>query len=256
RRARHELLVDEILYGPKRVANTSGLRLESIGVRLVGRAIRVDAEMRTSVPQIFAAGDVTDELPQVHVAIHQGRVAAHNALRPGKSERFESRHFARAALTQPPVASVGWRESDLKEAGRAYIKAVHPFNDHGAAMVMATREGFVKLLAEPDGKLLGAQAIGPSATDLIHEMVALLQRNACAAEILQVPHVHPSLAEIWEYPAETICSRCAAIPHEEATPVTSSRKRPSSRRRDSRPAAARRTRPSSRGSPARSRASF
>jgi len=85
------------------------------------------------------------------------------------------------------------------------VTASHPFSDHGKSMVMGETEGLVKLTAhQHTGKILGACMVGPEATEIIHEMVVAMAFGATAAQFLAIPHYHPTLSEIWTYPAEEL----------------------------------------------------
>jgi len=205
---RQKLDADEILYALGRVPNTAGLGLKKIGVRLRSAAIMVDQTMRSSVPNIFAAGDVNGQHEVVHIAIQQGELAARNAAGNAR-EKFDERALTLAVFTEPQIATVGRSERSLK--GKKFITAKYPFSDHGKSIVIGETAGFVKIIAEPPrGKILGAQCIGPEASDLIHEMIALIHMGATVFDVLKMPHYHPTLAEIWSCPAEEIAGKISA----------------------------------------------
>lgn len=202
---KHRLVVDEILLALGRKPNTEGLGLESIGVRLKGAAIDVNGTMQSSVPNIYAAGDVNGRHEVVHIAIQQAEIAARNAIGGGKV-RFDERTKTTAVFTEPQVAVVGMSERELK--GKKFLVGKYPFSDHGKSMVLGETAGFVKIIAEPKrGKILGAQIVGPHASDLIHEMIALIHMNANVFDVISMPHYHPTLAEILTYPAEEIAEK-------------------------------------------------
>jgi pyruvate/2-oxoglutarate dehydrogenase complex dihydrolipoamide dehydrogenase (E3) component len=209
RRKLRRIDADEILYALGRVPNTDGLGLEDIGVKLRGAILRVDSTMRSSVPNIFAAGDVNGEHEVVHIAIREGEVAARNAVL-GKREKVDRRTRAFAVFTDPEIAAVGPGEGEL--AGQRILVAKYPFSDHGKSMVMGRTEGFVKVIASArGGAILGAQIVGPHASDLIHEMIALIHMRATAKDLASMPHYHPTLAEILTYPAEEILSKLRSL---------------------------------------------
>lgn len=223
---RQRLEVEEILYALGRTPNTGGLGLEGIGIKLRSAAVVVDRTMRSSVPNIFAAGDVNGEHEVVHIAIQQAELAARNAV-GGLREKIDERAVAVAVFTEPQVATVGRSEREL-EAGQ-YVVAKYPFDDHGKSIVMGETAGFVKIIAEPKrGKIIGAQCIGPEASDLIHEMIALVHLGATVFDAASIPHYHPTLSEIWTYPIEEIVER-----------ITSSRRHRASRHTHSRPSKSR-----------------
>ena len=108
-------------------------------------------------------------------------------------------------FTDPQVATVGLSEREAREAGRAVKAATYPFGDHGKSMILGETHGFVKLIADAETKeLLGGAVVGPEACELIHEIAVALRFRCTAAEFLEVPHYHPTLSEIWTYPAEEL----------------------------------------------------
>jgi len=87
----------------------------------------------------------------------------------------------------------------------AFLTAKHSFDDHGKSMVIGETDGFVKLIvAEKSGEILGGAAVGPHASDLIHEIAVAMHFHATASDLATVPHYHPTLSEIWTYPAEEL----------------------------------------------------
>ncbi|MBM3270869.1 MAG: dihydrolipoyl dehydrogenase, partial [Candidatus Sericytochromatia bacterium] len=96
--------------------------------------------------------------------------------------------------------------------GRPVLAGSYPFADHGKAMCLARTEGFVKIVADRDsGEILGAAVLGPEGGELLHEMIVAMYFRATTAQFLQIPHVHPTLAEILTYPAEEIEERRLAL---------------------------------------------
>lgn len=202
----------EIFYTLGRVPNIAGLDLETANVKAHAMmGVEVDEMLRTSNPHIYAVGDVTGKFLLVHVAIQQGEIAARNAI-TGANERADySISKTHTIFTEPQVAVVGESEKELQATGVAYLVASYPFNDLGKAISIGQTKGFVKMMASPiDGKILGAAIIGPSASDLIHEMIVALHFNATVFDFLKIPHLHPTLAEILTYPAEEIAEQIAS----------------------------------------------
>ncbi|MGH7737916.1 MAG: dihydrolipoyl dehydrogenase family protein [Candidatus Tyrphobacter sp.] len=198
------IAAEEIFYALGRVPNVRGLNLETAGVTYgPGRGIGVDATLRTSVPNIFAIGDVTAEFLLVHVAIYQGEVAARNAVLE-EHERPDYRVYsAHTVFCDPQVARVGKSERALKSAGTPYVVGKYEFAEHGKAMCLGKTKGFVKIMAaSPGGEILGATVVGAQASELIHEMIVAMHYRATVQEFMRIPHLHPTLAEIWTYPAE------------------------------------------------------
>ena len=198
----------EIFVALGRRANTDGLGLEAAQVEYESGGIKVDAHLRTSNPLIFAAGDVIfDSTQLVHVAVNEGQTAARNALSDEGLTIDYDLFGARAVFTDPQVAVAGLSEAECTRRGIDFVSASFPFDDLGKAIAIGATKGFIKMLAAPDGKILGIGIIGAEASDLIHEAIALLHFKANVRDVMQMPHLHPTLAEIFTYPAETLCER-------------------------------------------------
>ncbi len=193
-----------------------GLGLDQASIGVTGRKIRVQPTQQTSQPHIFAAGDVASPLDVVHLAIQQGEIAARNAHRllTGSGEPLEQTDYRLqlfGVFSHPQVAAVGASEGELRERGVPFVTASYPFNDHGKSMTQGETEGFVKLLADArSGEILGALCVGPEATELIHEMVVAMHFRCTAAQLMAIPHYHPTLSEIWTYPAEELADALAS----------------------------------------------
>jgi pyruvate/2-oxoglutarate dehydrogenase complex dihydrolipoamide dehydrogenase (E3) component len=205
-------LGDEIFYALGRRPAIDGLQLDQAGVVLDGNRVKVDATLRTSQPHIFAAGDVTALYEVVHTAIAQAEIAATNAV-TGGNKMADYRLKTTVVFTEPEIASVGQTEDEVKQSGTPYFAASYPFADHGKSMIHGSKRGFVKLIAERTrGEILGAQIIGPHASDLIHELISVMYYHGTAAELAAMPHYHPTLSEIITYPAEDIADAVKALP--------------------------------------------
>lgn len=183
---------------------------DRVPVEIKDGKIAVSLSQQTSLPHIFAAGDVCSPLEVVHVGIQQGEVAARNAahLLQGSSETMERMDYRLnlfAVFTEPGFASVGATEAELAARGVPFRTAKYPFDDHGKSLVMDETSGFVKLTAHAGtGEILGASIVGPEAAELIHEIVVAMRYHATAADLASTPHYHPTLSEIWTYPAEEL----------------------------------------------------
>jgi pyruvate/2-oxoglutarate dehydrogenase complex dihydrolipoamide dehydrogenase (E3) component len=206
------LAAHEIFYALGRVPVVAGLNLEAAGVKYHAMTgIVIDETLRTSQQHIFAVGDVTGRFALVHVAIQQGELAARNAVH-GTQERVDySLSKTHTVFSDPQVAVAGETEKELQRAGTPYLVASYPFNDHGKAISIGKTKGFVKMMAAPaDGRILGAAILGPEGSDLIHELIVALYYNATVFDFVKIPHLHPTLAEIWTYPAEELVEKIVA----------------------------------------------
>jgi pyruvate/2-oxoglutarate dehydrogenase complex dihydrolipoamide dehydrogenase (E3) component len=207
--ARRTIEAAAILNALGRKPKITGLGLKNVGVELAEGAIAVNAHQQTSVPTIFAAGDCCGPFEIVHIAIEQGERAARNAARllknDPKLESMDYRLKLYVVFTEPQVAVVGLSESEAKAKKIDYLVASYPFCDHGKSIIMDEMDGFVKLLADKSTReILGASVVGPDASELIHEVVVAMRFRATAGQLATTPHYHPTLSEIWLYPAEEL----------------------------------------------------
>jgi len=201
---------EQILFALGRVPNTALLGLENAGVKTEHGRIVSSRKMQTSAPHIYAAGDCTGLHEIVHIAVNQGEVAAHNVLNPRKPRRMDYRLLTSVVFTDPQVATVGLTEKAAKARKIPYIAASYPFNDHGKSLIMEALDGFVKLLANPKtGEIIGGCCAGPLGGELIHEISAAMVKRMTVRELAAMPHYHPTLAEIWTYPAEELIEKVA-----------------------------------------------
>jgi pyruvate/2-oxoglutarate dehydrogenase complex dihydrolipoamide dehydrogenase (E3) component len=209
-----DLQADRILNALGRKPRIQGL--EVLGLETKHGRLVAAADQSTSLPHVFAAGDVCGGLEVVHIAIQQGEIAARNAVirlgrAAGAPRMMDYRLKLFGVFTDPQLASVGATEAELSQAGIDFLSASYPFNDHGKSLVMGETEGFVKLLARRDtGEIVGGSVVGPEATELIHEVVVAMNYRATVREFAAIPHYHPTLSEIWTYPAEEIAGELAA----------------------------------------------
>ncbi|HEY4414624.1 MAG TPA: dihydrolipoyl dehydrogenase [Verrucomicrobiae bacterium] len=202
---------EEILFALGRVPNTALLGLEKIGVKTEHGQIVTNHRMQASAPHIFAAGDCTSPHEIVHLAVTQGEIAGHNIVKPKTPRKIDYRLLISIVFTEPQVATVGLTEKTATARGIKFLTASYPFNDHGKSLLMEAKDGFVKLLAHPKtGEILGGSCVGPSGGELIHEIVAAMAKRMTVKELAAMPHYHPTLAEIWTYPAEELAEKIAA----------------------------------------------
>lgn len=202
---------EEVFYALGRRPNIAGLGLEKIGVRVEFERIATDDSMQTSLPHIYAAGDCTGLHEIVHIAVQQGEIAAHNIVHPGQGKKMDYRLLTEVIFTEPQVAVVGLSEKRAHVRNINYSVAKYPFNDHGKSLIMEAKDGFVKLLADPlTGEILGGCCVGPAGGELIHEIIAAMYKRMTVRELAAMPHYHPTLAEIWTYPAEELADKIPA----------------------------------------------
>jgi pyruvate/2-oxoglutarate dehydrogenase complex dihydrolipoamide dehydrogenase (E3) component len=202
---------EEILFALGRVPNTASLNLENAGVKTENGRVVANNKMQTSAPHIFAAGDCCGPHEIVHIAIQQGETAVHNIVKPKAPRKMDYRLLISVVFTDPQVAFVGLTEKEATARGIKFLAASYPFNDHGKSLIMEAKDGFVKLLANPQtGEIIGGECVGPSGGELIHEIVTAMAKRMTVHELAATPHYHPTLAEIWTYPAEELAEKIPA----------------------------------------------
>ena len=201
--------VETILQALGRIPNIEGLNLEAAKIEIKNGKVVVDDSMRTSQPHIFSVGDVNGLHEIVHIAIQQGEIAGWNATHTDRPSRQQhNRLDTQVVFTDPQVASLGLNEKDCRQQGIDYLVASYPFNDHGKSMVLGETHGHVKLLCHPiSGEIFGGHIVGPEAGELIHELIAIMYYRGTVFDLVQIPHYHPTLAEILTYPAEELAAQ-------------------------------------------------
>jgi pyruvate/2-oxoglutarate dehydrogenase complex dihydrolipoamide dehydrogenase (E3) component len=206
----HEIESEEIFHALGRSPNFASLGLEHAGVQVAKGKLEVQPTQQTNVPHIYAAGDICGPYEIVHLAIQQAEVAVRNMLRGHRQsaealEEMDYRLKLFVLFTRPEVAQVGLTEAEARATGEEIGVATYPFNDHGKSLVMGETEGFVKLLTRAStGEILGGSVIGPEAASLIHEIAVAMHYRGTAQDLARIPHYHPTLSEIWTYPAEDL----------------------------------------------------
>ena len=189
------LEADKLIVSIGRVANTVGLNPEAIGLQLDERgAVVVDADCRTSVPNVWAIGDVVRGPMLAHKAEEEGVAVAERIA--GQHGHVNFNTIPWVIYTSPEIAWVGQTEQQLKAAGRAYKAGTFPFLANGRARALGDTTGMVKFLADAaTDEILGVHIVGPMASELVSEAVVAMEFKASAEDIARICHAHPSLSE-------------------------------------------------------------
>ena len=189
------IAADKILVGVGRKPNTTGLGLEEAGAKLDRRGfVEVDDYLQTSLPNVYAIGDVTGKALLAHLASHQGVTAAENIA--GHEVVMDYKVVPACTYTHPEVASVGLSEKKAREQGYDVKIGKFPFVASGRAISYGETEGTVKVVADAKyGELLGVHIIGPQASELIPEAALGIKLEATLEDIQATIHAHPTLAE-------------------------------------------------------------
>lgn len=201
---RKSVEAEEIMFALGRSPNTALLNLDKAQVETVKGRIVTSSTQQTNQAHIYAAGDCCGPFEVVHIAIQQGEIAARNCAR-SQSEEIDYRLITQVVFTDPQVAQVGLNEKQAREQNIPFKVASYPFDDHGKSMILDTKFGFVKLIAHAhSGAIIGGACVGPMGGELIHEIIVAMHAQLTVHEFAKIPHYHPTLAEIWTYPAEDL----------------------------------------------------
>ena len=205
-------IYDKVLVAVGRTPNGKLIGAENAGVEVDERGfIPVDQHMRTNVPHIFAIGDVVGNPMLAHKATHEAKVAAE--VIAGLPALFDPLTIPSVAYTDPEIAWMGLTETEAKEKGVAYEKAVFPWAASGRALGIGRSEGMTKLLYDPETKrILGAGIVGVNAGELIAETVLALEMGADMEDIGLTIHPHPTLSESIGMAAEVAEGSCTDLP--------------------------------------------
>ena len=187
--------------------NTDDLGLEEIGVEFTGRKfIAIDDDMSTNLPNVWAVGDVTGKLLLAHVASRQGILCA-EAIAKKEIEFIDYVMVPRATYCHPQVASFGLTETQAREQKGSIKIGKFPFQAAGKALGLGDYAGFVKIITDEDGKLLGAHLIGPEVSELLPELTLAWQNGLGIESIASNIHAHPTLSEALMEAAEGALGR-------------------------------------------------
>ncbi|MGA1605377.1 MAG: dihydrolipoyl dehydrogenase family protein [Planctomycetota bacterium] len=192
------LRAEQILFATGRRPALDGLDLDRAGIELdaAGR-IQVGADMRTTNPKIFVAGDASGHRLLLHVANWEGRVAGLGAAGVPGPHAVEERLDVEVVFYDPPMARVGLDERSARARGYDPVTASARFPETGRAITMDVQHGLWKLVADRrTGEVLGAQIFGPRADDLVHVISTAMYHRTTAAQLLEMPWYHPTLAEV------------------------------------------------------------
>lgn len=174
-----------------RTPNVKGI--EALGTRLEGKSVWVNEKLETSIPGVYAVGDLVSKKMLAHVAYEQGEIAAENALGGDRSFNYECVPIG--IYTNPEIASVGLTEKEAREKGLTVKIGKFPMAALGIAQAMGEIEGFVKVVADDQGKLLGVHILGAEATSIIGAATLALKQGLKIAQLAATFQAHPSYPE-------------------------------------------------------------
>ncbi|BAH44272.1 dihydrolipoyl dehydrogenase [Brevibacillus brevis] len=196
-----------VLVTVGRRPNTDELGIRDIGMNMTDRGlIVVDKQGRTSIPNVYAIGDIVAGPALAHKASYEGKVAAEAIA--GHPAEVDYKAIPAVVFCDPEIASVGINEKEAKEKGIDYIVGRFPFAANGRALSVNAGEGYVKLIAEKETNLvLGAQIVGPEASNIIAEIGLAIEMGATLEDIELTIHAHPTLGEVTMEAAELALGR-------------------------------------------------
>jgi dihydrolipoamide dehydrogenase len=195
---------DEILVATGRRPAIDNLDLSKAGVETNKRGIVIDDSMRTSIPNIWAAGDVTGTYNFTFIAWEQGDVAALNAT-GASQKKLDYMVLPRATFCDPEVASVGLTEKQAQEQGHRVKTGKFDYANLTRSIVANEMDGFIKIVAEEDsGRILGAHILGAEASSLIHEVALAMKMGATVSDVGNTFHAYPTLSEGVRYACQSI----------------------------------------------------
>jgi dihydrolipoamide dehydrogenase len=186
--------------------NTDILDVEKAGVKTNKRGyIEVNEYMETNVDGIWALGDIVGKYLFKHNANLEGEYTTHNIFSPEHKVAVDYKAMPHAVFSYPQIAGVGPTEQELKEKEVKYLVGRYKYESTGMGMAMLEEDGFVKFLADYEGKILGCHIMGPEASTLIHEvLVSMRTGKSHLRDIVNTVHIHPALSEVVERGAGSV----------------------------------------------------
>jgi dihydrolipoamide dehydrogenase len=189
------LEAEQILMAVGRAARIAGIGLDTLGVKVERGFIAVSPHMATSIPGLYAVGDVAGRQLLAHKAMAEGVVAA-EAIAGRDPRPVDYSNVPSCTYCRPQVASIGMTEAQAREGGREVGIGKFPFTANGKAVALGETDGFVKVVADQGtGEVLGVHILGPEATEIIHEFAVGRTLEATLEEIIHTIHAHPTLSE-------------------------------------------------------------
>lgn len=185
---------DTVLMAVGRSPRVDGLGLDEVGIRYTPKGIETDENLQTNVPDVYAIGDVNGRCMLAHAASFQGRKVIDHLL--GHASAIDLHIIPSAVFTRPEAGMVGMTEEECKQQGIAFIAKKALFRANGKAVSMGEPDGLCKLIANEQGKIIGAHIFGAHAADLVQEISALMNCGTTVTQLKNMVHAHPTLSEI------------------------------------------------------------
>lgn len=190
------LKAEKILIAAGRVPNTKGIGLEKLNIETDRGFVIVRDYYKTSVPNIYAIGDIVPTTPLAHVASKEGEIAVEHMAGHPTIAKIDPMTIPGATYCQPQIASFGYTEEQAVKAGVPFKKAMFPYSAIGKAVAMERAEGLIKILYhEKTQELLGVHIVGVGASETIHELILAKNMEILPEEIANIIHIHPTISE-------------------------------------------------------------
>jgi len=205
-----EIETEKALIIQDRRPSTSGLGLENIGVQTENGFVAVNEHMSTSVPNVYAVGDVTGGKMLAHVAVAEGIIAAENVA--GLGSTIDYKTVPTCVYCEPEAASVGLSEEEARKQGYEVAVGKFPLLASGRALALGETDGFAKVVCDAEtGEVLGVHLIAPHATDLISEAALAIQLECTHEELSSLIHPHPTIGEALMEAARAVTKKAIHI---------------------------------------------
>ncbi|TGE40041.1 dihydrolipoyl dehydrogenase [Desulfosporosinus fructosivorans] len=188
-----DIPADRVLLSTGRRPSLRGIDVQKLGLETDKGVIKVNAQMQTNLPHVYAIGDLIGGIMLAHVASAEGIVAVEHIA--GRSVEMKYDAIPSAIFTHPEIATVGYTEQELKASGNIYRVSKFPFSANGKALALGESIGLVKILADHEGVIVGASIMGPQASSLISELVLAIEKRLRAEDVARTVHAHPTLPE-------------------------------------------------------------
>jgi dihydrolipoamide dehydrogenase len=189
-----QITAEKLLVATERSPCTEGVGLETIGLKMEGSFIKVNAKMETNVDGVYAVGDVIGKMMFAHAASAEGIIAVENIM--GRSREIDYRRIPTCVYTIPEIASVGMREREARQEGLDFRIGRFPYRASGKALAVGEPEGLVKIIAvKESGEILGAHIFGDNATELIGECLLAMKLEAAVEDLAGMVKPHPTFSE-------------------------------------------------------------
>ena len=187
--------VDEVMIAIGRAPNVEGLGLEVAGVAYTKKGITVNEKMQTSRKHIFAVGDVVGSFPFTHMAEHQGGVALSNAFFPFLGRKADYSAVPWVTYTDPELGRLGETEAEAREKYGSVRVYRFPFQSTDRAIIEGEERGFIKVICDKKGFILGAHVLGPNGGELLHEFTVAKKNRLPIGQLSSTIHAYPTLAQ-------------------------------------------------------------